>query len=481
MKQTRKTGTLIIGGGPGGRTAYAALHRSGKKDSLLTMNVEPVAVCSLPYGVGRRLIPTGPEDTIVDIANSPRLPADIVQNTIVGDVVDIDPSAKMATVKAAESKEIIEVTYENAIFATGAAPWIPPIEGVLKSSEMPEEITGEVVCVGKQFVPKSLLADGIYVMRTVNDGKRLDKFAEEAKSAVVIGSGAVGLEVAEALSDRGLKVTIVEALPHITSALDEDMAKILETRLKEKGIDVFVNKQAVSYDNGTLTLNDGTKLKASGVVFATGVRADIRLATKAGLKIEKGIVVDKNMRTNVPNIYAIGDAVQIEDTVSGKGILPLIGTLAMRQGLIVALNIAGKPTEHPPATSWGVSALFGLHWGSVGLTEELAKSLGMKAESIVLPVRTREPVMPDSKQGHWKVIFSTESNDSVKKGQILGFQIVLDGDSPLSITERFIDIITRHETVPELINHFYIHSPSHNPPDDPYMGIMFHYGINNFN
>jgi len=230
MKQTRKTGTLIIGGGPGGRTAYAALHRSGKKDSLLVMNIEPIAVCSLLYGVGRRLIPTGPEDT-----------------------------------------------------------------------------------------------------------------------------------------------------------------------------------------------------------------------------------------------------------VSGKGILPLIGTLAMGQVLIVALNIAGKPTEHPPATSWGVSALFGLHWGSVGLTEELAKSLRMKAESIVLPVRTREPVMPDSKQGHWKVIFSTESNDSVEKGQILGFQIVLDGDSQLSITERFIDIITRHETVPELINHFYIHSPSHNPPDDPYMGIMFRYGINNFN
>jgi len=480
VETTKKVETLIIGGGPGGRTAYAALHRLGKKKSMLVMNLEPTVVCSLPYGVGRRLIPGGPEDAVVDISKSPRLPRDIVQNTIIGSVISINTEEKVATIKT-QASEYMHVSYDNVILATGAVPWIPPIEGVLMSCDHRidnEDFSGEVVCVGNQFVPKASLAKGIYVMRTANDARALDKFAQEAQSAIIIGSGAIGLEVAEALADRGLTVTIVEALPHLTPALDKDMAKLLEKRIEERGIKVITEKQATSYHNGSLTLNDGTTLEASGVVFATGVRPDTRLAAKIGIKVEKGIVVNKYMQTNIPNIYAIGDATQIENTVSRKTYLPLIGTLAMRQALIAALNIAGKPTEHPPATSWGVSTIFDLHWGSVGLTEELAASLGMKAAAIVMPVRTREPAMPEGKSGQWKIIFSTEPADSIKKGQILGFQIILDGESPLSTVERFLDMIVRHETIPELIGHFHIHSPSHNPPDDPYMGIMFRYGIN---
>jgi len=481
VEQTKKIETLIIGGGPGGRTAYAALHRLGKKNSMLVMNSEPTVVCSLPYGVGRRLIPGGPEDAVVDIAKSPRLPKDIVQNTIIGSVISINTEEKIATIKT-QTSEYMYISYENVILATGAVPWIPPIKGILVShdsqSNNEENFSEEVVCVGKQFIPKTSLAEDIYVMRTANDARALDKFAQKAQNAIIIGSGAIGLEVAEALADRGLAITIVEALPHVTPALDEDMATLLKKRLEEREIKVITGRHAVSYRNGSLTLNDGTTLEASGVVFATGVRPDTRLATKIGVKVEKGIVVNKHMQTNIPNIYAIGDAIQIENTVSGKTYLPLIGTLAMRQALVAALNIAGKPTEHPPATSWGVSAIFGLHWGSVGLTEELAISLGMKAASIVMPVRTREPAIPEGKSGQWKIVFSTESTDFIKKGQILGFQIILDGESPLSKVERFLDMIVRHETIPELIGHFHIHSPSHNPPDDPYMGIMFRYGIN---
>lgn len=467
--------TLIVGGGPGGRIAYMALSKMGKGNTLIVMNEEPTVVCSLPYGVGRRLIPGGPEDVVVDLAKSPRLPADIVENTVIGQVVSLDTDRREAVIHT--EKGPLNIHFEKAILASGALPWIPPVEGVFHRTK-PEATVGEFVQVGRDLVDKGSLAENIFVLRNANDARRLDNLAQKAKKAIVVGSGAIGLETAEALRDREMEITIIETLPHVTAPLDTDMAELLEKRLGDKGIKVMTSQKVVALSEDGVTLETGEKVQGDGVVFATGVRPNITLARQAGLETDKGIVTNSRMQTSNEHIFAVGDAVQVPDAATGKPVLPLVGTLAMRQGITAASNIAGMTMEMPPATVWGVSVIFDLHWGSIGWTEELAKREGLAVRSLAIPVRTHEEAMPCGKPGRWKIVVAEEGNEGkIQKGQILGFQIVLDGESPLGTAERFLDFVTSAETVPDLFHHFAIHSPSHNPPDDPYLNLFMQYGL----
>jgi NADH oxidase (H2O2-forming) len=470
----KKVNTLIIGGGPGGRIAYMALAKMGKRNTLIVMDEEPCVVCSLPYGVGRRLIPGGPENVVVDLAKSPRLPKDIAENTIRGRVISMDVNKREALVRTGNDE--MAVSFDKAVLSPGAVPWIPPVEGIFERTS-PESATGEFVQVGGDLVDKGRLAENVYVLRNVNDARRLDDFARKAKNAVVVGSGAIGLETAEALYDRGLKITIVETLPHVTAPLDADMAELVERRLEIKGVRVLTSQKVVAVTGEGVSLESGKKLQGDGVVFATGVRPNVALAREAGLEVERGIVTNSRMQTSNEHIYAVGDAVQVPDAATGKPVLPLVGTLAMRQGVTAAANIADMPMEMAPATVWGISAIFDLHWGSIGWTEELARRENLNVSTVTIPVRTREEAMPSGKEGRWKIVVAKEGNDGIKTGQILGFQIILDGDTPLGTAERFLDIITSKETVPELLRHYAIHSPSHNPPDDPYLGLFMQYAL----
>ncbi|MFP4481801.1 MAG: FAD-dependent oxidoreductase [Thermovirgaceae bacterium] len=475
MFETKKVETLIVGGGPGGRVAYMALSKMRKKNSLMVINEEPTVVCSLPYGIGRRLIPGGPEDVVVNLSQSSRLPKDIAENTIKGEVILLDTGKKEALVRTGNDE--MPVAYDKVVLAPGAIPWIPPVSGIL-SRTSPEAVTGEFVQVGKDLIDKGHLAENVYVLRSANDARRLDNLAQKAKNAVVVGSGAIGLETVEALHDRGMKITIIETLPHVTAPLDADMAELVEKRLQEKGVRVLTSQKVVELTENGVTLESGEKVQGDGVVFATGVRPKVTLAREAGLEIEKGIVTNTRMQTSNEHVYAVGDAVQVSDAATGKPVLPLVGTLAMRQGVAAAANIAGKPMEVSPATVWGVSVIFDLHWGSIGWTEELAKRENLSVRTVSIPVRTKEEAMPSGKEGRWKIVVAEDGNAAeIKAGQILGFQIVLDGESPLGTAERFLDIVTSKETVPELFRHFAIHSPSHNPPDDPYLNLFMQYGL----
>lgn len=467
MPENIKTDVLVVGGGPGGRVSYMVLKQFGVGQVKMVANEEPTVICSLPYGVGRKRVPAGPEAVVVDLSKSHRLPPTILQDVLQGNVTSLDLKRREAIVEGSRGKQA--VTFEHLVLAPGAVPWIPPVEGVLKE-EGPAAGTG--VMHGNRWVDKGLLSENVYVLRGASDARQLDALADRAKSAVVVGTGAIGLETAEALVDRGMRVTLVEALPHVVAALDEDMAVRIEERLAERNVEVFKGAGVDRVLPEGLKLADGTVLQADGIVFATGVRPDLRLAKQAGLATEKGIVVDGRMKTSDSRVYAVGDAVQVKDGATGEGILPLIGTLAMRQAMVAAANIAGRPMELPPLVAWGVSEIFGLHWGSVGWTEEAARKAHFPVASLVQPVRTRDPFMPEGREGAWKLVVATAPHGSVKPGQILGFQVVQDGDSPLFLAERFIDIVSRGETVLDLFGHYFIHSPAHNAVDDPYLGLV---------
>ncbi len=475
VERSLSTKALVIGGGPGGRISYMALRRIGEDKVKIVMNEEPTVICSLPYGVGRKLVPQGPEALIVDLSKGGRLPKDMPKDVIHGVVKELDITSKKAYVEGSDGRTM--VSFEKLILATGAVPWIPPISGVLLEGPSSVASDGKVTWVmyGNELVEKSRLVPNVYVIRGADDARKLDEFASHGKSAVVVGSGAIGLEMAEALHDRGLQVSVVEVLPHLSVALDADMASWIEKRALERDIKTYIGVSVTNVMPEGVALSDGSTIKADGVLFATGVRPNVALAKDCGLEVERGIVVDSHMRTSHPDVYAVGDAVQVVDAPTGRPILPLIGTLAMRQGLVAAFNIMGMSAELPPVTIWGVSSFFDLHWASIGWSEEAASKAGIPVKTIVLPVRTRDEAMPAGKNGKWKVVVSRETAPGLKEGQIIGFQAVIEGDPITNLSERFLDIITAKESVPEILHHYFAHCPSQNAVDDPYLALFFNY------
>lgn len=465
----RAVKTVIVGGGPGGRVSYMMLRKMGADSVVLVADEEPTVICSLPYGVGRRLIPDGPEATVVHLEASHRLPPDMAKDVLWGRAVAAHPTERTVTVQTADG--VVVLAFEKLILAPGAVPWIPPLDGVL-GEEVMSSRPGPKVMVGDRLVEKTALAPHVHVLRGAQDARGLDALAAEKGTVAVIGSGAIGLEVVEALVDRGNRVILVEALPHVVAALDADMAAAVARRLEERGVTVLTDARITEVSSRGLSLADGRSVTASAVVFAAGVRPDTALAAPLGLRIERGIVVDGGMETSLPGVYAVGDAVQVSDAATGLPVLPLIGTLAMRQAMVAAGRIMGMPMTLPPATVWGVSEIFGLHWGAVGWSRELAARAKLAVDVLALPVRSRDPFMPSGKDGLWRVIVAAEDGGGLVKGQILGFQIVTEGDSPLHLAERFLDIVTRRERVSDLFGRYFIHSPSHNAVDDPFLGLL---------
>ena len=468
MTERLERKVLIIGGGPGGRVSYMTLRKMGMSSVALVVNEEPTVICSLPYSVGRELIPEGPEEIVVDLAKSDRLPPDMKKDVIQGIVRDLDPDTHLARVETSSGEN--EIHFEKVILAPGAVPWVPPVEGVIG-----REDRGGLAWFmhGKELVSRSRLASGVFIMRGAEDARELDRFAGPGRRAVVVGSGAIGLEIVEALAQRGVEVTVVEALPHLTAALDGDIAARIEERLEQKGVRVLKDTQVTAVTQEGALLSDNTVIGADAVVFATGVRANTDLAARAGLKVGRGIVVDGQMRTSHPDVFAVGDAADLTDGPTGQPVLPFIGTLAMRQAIVAASNILGREMELPPATPWGLSVVFGLHWGSVGWTGEAAARAELQTANIDLDYHTMEPYMPDSRKGIWRLVVATAPAESIRPGQILGFEVVMDGKSPLFLAERFLDIVTRRETVQDLFAHYFIHSPAHNDVNDPYLQLIF--------
>lgn len=459
---------LIIGGGPGGRVSYKALRMMGLDSLALVVNEEPTIICSLPYSVGRELIPQGPEEIVVDLAGPDRLlPPDMINDVIRGVVVNLDPEAHVAVVDTPQGN--LEIHFEKAILAPGAVPWVPPVEGVLGT----EDRGGQTWFMhGRELVSRSRLAHGVFVMRGANDARELDRFAQPGRRAIVVGSGAIGLEIVEALVQRQVEVTVVEALPHLTAALDEELAAHIEERLKLHGVRVLKDVQLSAVTKDGALLSDGTSLTADAVIFSTGVRANTDMARRAGLDVDRGIIVDEHMRTSHPDIYAVGDAAELIDGPTGQRVLPFIGTLAMRQAVVAASNIQGREMPLPPATPWGLSVLFGLHWGSVGWTAETAKRVGLETICVDLDYNTMEPYMPSSRKGLWRLVVAAEPRGKILRGQILGFEVVMDETSPAFLAERFLDMVARRETVQDLFGHYFIHSPAHNDVNDPYLQLL---------
>jgi len=404
---------LVIGGMAAGATAAQFARKTDRKAEVTIIGREPQPIyskCGLPYSLSGR-IPTFEQLVEFDERWFEQFRIGLRLGT---EVTSVDPSARTVSTCDMRHDKKDTLEFDRLIVATGARPWMPPIEGA--------------------YAEPGVLKEGVHLIRTMGDGKRLSENAWRDARAVIIGGGLIGMEFAEALTVRGVQVTIVELLPDILLAsLDEDMAAaarqiIGRTRtpiyLKHRATRITGEKRAESVLIENIETSQTTELPADIVVISTGTRANTELAVMAGCRLgETGQVkVNSRCETSVPGIYAAGDCTEYTDLVTGMPVAVGMGTVATRQGRTAGINAAGGRSEMPPGVlGTRVTMAFGMHLGGVGPTEPVLRKAGIE------PVigRYAGSTLPEYIPGGREIIVKVLGHPV--DGRILGAQIVGTG------------------------------------------------------
>ena len=391
---------VIIGGVAGGATAAARLRRLDEQAEIVVFERSgyvSYANCGLPYYIGGVI-----EDRSALTLQTPesffaRFRIDI---RVRHEVTAIHPEKKTVLVKRLETGEVFEERYDKLILSPGAKPTQPRLPG-----------TG---------------LDKVFTLRTVEDTFRIKDYIlqHRPKSAVLAGGGFIGLELAENLRELGLEVTIVQRPKQLMNPFDPDMAAFIHSEVRRNGIKLALGRTVegfVQRDGGIdVLLKDEAPLRADMVVLAIGVTPDTALAKEAGLElgIKGSIVVNDRMETSIPDIYAVGDAVQVKHYVTGADAVISLAGPANKQGRIAADNICGGDSRYPGSQGSSVIKVFNLTAASTGINETNAKKAGLEADAVVLSPMSHAGYYPGGKLMTMKVVF--------EKGtyRLLGAQIV---------------------------------------------------------
>ncbi len=391
---------LVIGGVAGGATAAARARRIDEHAEIILFErgeFISFANCGLPYYIGD--IIKKKDDLLVTTADAVRKRYNIDVRTF-SEVLKIDRKNKSVEVKNHQTEETYQESYDKIILAPGAEPIKPPLEGID--------------------------LDNVFNLRTIPDAERIKDRIEsgQVKSAVIVGGGFIGLEVAENLVERGIETTIVELLDQVMAPFDCEMASLLHPHLREHGIRLELGNgvQSISQKGNRLlvTTNKGDGIECDMVVLSIGVRPENKLAREADLEIgeRKGIKVDSSMCTSDPDIYAVGDAVEVKDFVSGfTTITPLAGP-ANKQARIAADNALGRRERFAGTLGTAVAKVFEMVAASTGMSEKLLKRHGMPYLVSYTHSNSHVSYYPGAENMAIKLIFQPGS------GRILGAQIV---------------------------------------------------------
>lgn len=393
---------VIVGGVAGGMSAAARLRRLDERAEIVVLERDEYvsfANCGLPYHVGGEIA-----DRRSLLLQSPRTLRESLNLDVrtQHEVVAIDRAARHVTVRDLLSgREYVE-SYDRLVLATGATPVIPPLPGI----DHPR----------------------IRVLRTIPDMDAIITLIDGGvRSAVVVGGGYIGIEMVEALSHRGIEVTLVEALDQVMTALDVEMARHLHDHLVHHGVRVLLSTSAKGFSDveGRVAVHLADKsITTDLVLLAVGVRPETSLARAAGLELsDRGaIVVDAKLRTSDPFIHAVGDSVQVRDTVTGEAVvIPLAGP-ANRQGRIAADVIAGRSAAYLSTQGTGVVKVFDLTAAMTGVNERTLRRLDRPYLKVHIHPNGHASYYPGTHAMHLKVLF-----DPVD-GTLLGAQAVgVDG------------------------------------------------------
>ena len=398
MTDTKRV--LIVGGVAGGASAAARLRRLDEKIQIVMFERGPYisfANCGLPYHISNaipdreRLLVQTPEKM------QRRFGIDV---RIQSEVIRIDRDKKEVLVRNLQTGKEYAESYDVLILSPGAEPVRPPIPGVD--------------------------LDRVFTLRSIPDTDAIKQYVDQNPSshAVIVGGGYIGLEMAEALIERGLKVSLVELAPQVMGTVDPEMAAPLHQELQLNGVDLHINTSinGIEKDKNGLNVNlsNGDLLKTNLVILAIGVRPETKLAGEAKLQIgpRGGIKVDEHMQTSDPAIYAVGDAVEVTDFIGGfETLIPLAGP-ANRQGRIAADNICGKKSAYHNTQGTAICKVFNLVVATTGMNEKNLKRAGMKYEKIYVHPANHAGYYPGATQISLKLLFDP------KTAKILGAQAV---------------------------------------------------------
>ena len=381
---------VIIGGVAGGMSAATRLRRIHESAEIIVIErggAVSFANCGLPYHVGGVIPHRGSLVLQQPAQLKKRFNIDVHLRT---EATAINRDRKTVSVTNLETGESREIAYDALVLSPGSTPFRPPIPGV----------------------------EDAHVLWNLDDMDRLIAAAETATSAIVVGGGFIGLELAENLVHRGIATTLVEALPQLMPTLDVEMAWPLVERARFHGLDVRLSAQVSAITDSGVTLADGSTIEADLTVVAVGARPNIELAVAAGLEMGDagGVVVDDQQRTSDPDIWAVGDVAQ-KKRPDGYSLVPLAG-LANRHGRLAADSIAGRPAHAVTALGTSIVGFFGMAAASTGYTERV---LGMKGRAMRIihthPIN-HAGYYPDAVQMAMKLIVDPETD------LILGAQAV---------------------------------------------------------
>ncbi|MCF8550024.1 MAG: FAD-dependent oxidoreductase [Pontimonas sp.] len=381
---------VIIGGVAGGMSAATRLRRINEDAEIIVLErggAVSFANCGLPYHVGG-VIPNRGSLVLQQPAQlKKRFNIDVHLRT---EATAINAADKTVSVKDLESGATREIGYDALILSPGSTPFRPPIPGV----------------------------ETAHVLWNLDDMDRLIAAAETATSAIVVGGGFIGLELAENLVHRGIRTTLVEALPQLMPTLDVEMAWPLVERARFKGLDVKLQAQVTEITAEGVTLASGEQLAADFTVVAVGARPNTELAIAAGLEMGDagGVRVDEQQRTSDPHIWAVGDVAE-KPRPDGHSLVPLAG-LANRHGRLAADSIMGRPAKAVTAFGTSIVGFFGIAAASTGYTERVLKGKGRALRVIHTHPINHAGYYPDASQMAMKLIVDPETD------LILGAQVV---------------------------------------------------------
>lgn len=390
---------IIVGGVAAGATAAAKLRRLSPDAQITMFEAGPdisFANCGLPYYIGgdiksrSKLILQSPDSF------NQQYQVDVHTNTR---VTSIDKENKAITTLQVLTglKETYE--YDKLILAQGGRPIKPDITGAN--------------------------SDHVFTLWTLNDMDNIQSFIKDnhPKEAVVIGGGFIGLEMVEALVHRGIKVNIVEMMPHVMSMMDAEIAGYIEKEMLSYGVNVLTGKGVTEINKGSVKLSDGKVVNADMVIMSIGVRPTLQLAIDAGLEIGEsgGLLVNEYLQSSDKNIFATGDMVEVENRVSGKKVrIPLAGP-ANRQGRIAAENVLGGKHAYKGAMGTSILRVFEAVAGITGLSLKQARALGIPADSVVVHREHHTAYYPGAETVTVKVVYNRETG-AVLGGQTAGYK-----------------------------------------------------------
>lgn len=430
---------IIIGAVAAGTSAAAKARRNNEDAEIVIYEKDDYisySACGMPYYIG------GEVENADDL--TPRDPDFFKEKYNVDirtqhEVITLSPDSKSLTVKNLTTGEVFSDSFDKLVIATGARASAPPIKGM----------------------------DGqhVFTLRNINDMKHIKSFIDtnHPRSAAIIGTGFIGLEVCENLKGLGMDVTLLEKLPQVTPGLDDDMAIYVQDHLEKNGVSVLTNVSVIELTENSVILSDDRAIQADMILVSAGVRPNTELAAAAGIElgVAGAIRVNTRMETNLPDIYACGDCSEQFHLVSGKPVYRPLGSTANKTGRIAGDRMTGGDLEFRGILGTGIFKIFDLTVGQTGLSEREAKEQGYD----VVVSHNIKANKPEYMHGQEMVIKAVADREN---SRLLGVQIV----GPEGVDKRidvFVTAITFKAKVDDLFHLDLAYAPPFSTTKDPVM------------